>query len=163
MVRPWYEVAKATFPTLVDTENLLGDLYHLKAIPYALLINEQGELVEGPVSANIGNEEFRARLERWITDPAYEAEMMAEGRAASKSETSPELREAALRFQLGRLLLEQGRQAEAMQEWRQALALDPDNWIIHKQIWAVEHPDRFYEGSVDYDWQKRQLEAERAQ
>ena len=33
--------------------------------------------------------------------------------------------------------------------------------IIHKQIWAVEHPDKFYEGNVDYGWQKTQLEAEK--
>ena len=29
------------------------------------------------------------------------------------------------------------------------------NWIIHKQIWAVEHPDKFYDGNVDFGWQKR--------
>jgi len=47
-----------------------------------------------------------------------------------------------------------------MAEWRKALALDPGNWIIHKQIWAVEHPEAFYEGAVDYGWQKKELERE---
>ena len=41
--------------------------------------------------------------------------------------------------------------------------LDPSNWIIHKQIWAVENPDKFYEGNVDYNWQRQQLAVEKAQ
>ncbi len=59
-------------------------------------------------------------------------------------------------------LLVQGRTEEAMAEWRKALALDPGNWIIHQQIWAVEHPEAFYEGAVDYDWQKQQRRREEA-
>ena len=70
--------------------------------------------------------------------------------------------EVAARFQLGLVLLEVGKKEEAMAEWRKALALDPQNWIIHKQIWAVEHPDKFYKGGVDYRWQKTQLEVEKS-
>ena len=79
---------------------------------------------------------------------------------ASKS-INPKVIEANARFQLGLTLLEIGKKAEAMTEWRKALALDPKNWIIHKQIWAVENPDKFYDGNVDYGWQKAQLEAEK--
>ena len=42
------------------------------------------------------------------------------------------------------------KKTEAVAEWRKALALDPKNWIIHKQIWAVEYPDKFYDDNVDY-------------
>jgi hypothetical protein len=28
---------------------------------------------------------------------------------------------------------------------------------MRKQLWAIEHPDRFYDGDVDYDWQKVQV------
>ncbi|MDP6495328.1 MAG: hypothetical protein QGI09_07925 [Dehalococcoidia bacterium] len=39
------------------------------------------------------------------------------------------------------------------------MALDPDNLVILKQIWAVEHPEKFYASNkVDYAWQKEQLE-----
>jgi hypothetical protein len=39
------------------------------------------------------------------------------------------------------------------------MALDPDNLVILKQIWAVEHPERFYASDkVDYAWQREQLE-----
>ena len=74
----------------------------------------------------------------------------------------PKIAEANARFQLGLVLLETGKKAEAMVEWRKASALNPHNWIVHKQIWAVEHPEKFYETDVDYGWQKQQLEAEEA-
>lgn len=160
--RPWHKAAGATFPTLVDRENLIGRLYGLKAIPYVLLINESGQLVKGPMGSHIDDEEFRQGLVQWLTDPNYESEALAEQKpSVSQQELSPTLQEADLRFRLGLILLKQGDQEQAVQQWRKALTLDPGNWIIHKQIWAVEHPERFYEGSVDYQWQKEQLEAEK--
>ncbi len=55
-------------------------------------------------------------------------------------------------------MLRQGRKKQALVELRKALELDKGNWIIRKQIWAIEHPDKFYDGKVDYDWQKNQIE-----
>ncbi|MCZ6679932.1 MAG: hypothetical protein O7E52_22085 [Candidatus Poribacteria bacterium] len=162
VARPWHEVAKAEYLTLVDQKNVLGNLYNLKAIPYGIMIDEFGRLVKGPFSINVGNEETIALLEKWLSEPSYNEVLIRE--AGPPQETDdPKVAEADARFQLGLVLLDIGKTAEAMVEWRKALALDPDNWIIHKQIWAVEHPDKFYEGSVDYGWQKQQLEAEQAQ
>lgn len=59
-------------------------------------------------------------------------------------------------FKKGIGLYRKGRIDEAMAFWRRGLALDPDNYIIRKQIWAVENPKRFYSGQVDYDWQENQ-------
>ncbi len=69
--------------------------------------------------------------------------------------------EAKLRFARAVLLLELGRPSEATADLKRALTRDPDNWLIHKQIWAIEHPDRFYDGRVDFRWQRAQLERER--
>jgi len=44
-----------------------------------------------------------------------------------------------------------------MDAWREAVAIEPENWIIRKQIWAIEHPERFYAGEVDFDWQAAQI------
>lgn len=71
-----------------------------------------------------------------------------------------ELVETKLR--LGRLLDEAGRRPEAVQAWRAALRLDPENLTIRKQIWAVEHPERFHP-TIDWDWQKVQFRSEREQ
>jgi len=60
-------------------------------------------------------------------------------------------------FRAGEKLYREGETDEAVAEWRKAVALEPDNYIIRKQIWAVQNPERFYSGNVDYDWQAEQL------
>ena len=124
------------------------------------MIDEAGRLVKAPFSVNVQDQKTVAMLEKWLSDPGYNALLLNDIKASSK----PTLRsnaEAATRFQLGLVLLEGGKKDEAMAEWRKALTLDPKNWIIHKQIWAVENPYKFYKGDVDYGWQKAQLETEK--
>ena len=64
--------------------------------------------------------------------------------------------QASAYFRQGVRLFQEGRVQEAIAEWRKGVKLEPDNYLIRKQIWAVENPDRFYAGSVDYDWQREQ-------
>ena len=101
-------------------------------------------------------------LEKWLSEPSYNEVHIREAEPPQKREDA-KVAEANSRFQLGLVLLEAGKKTEAMAEWRTASALNPQNWIVHKQIWAVEHPEKFYERDVDYGWQKQQLEAEEAQ
>ena len=56
--------------------------------------------------------------------------------------------------------LDLGQKDQALAALRQASALDPGNWIIHKQIWAIEHPEQFYP-AINTQWQKEQLEQEK--
>ncbi len=160
VVQPWHDNANAEFVTLVDSQNILGNRYNLKAIPYGVMIDEAGRMVKSPFNINVAKKETIAMLEKWLSDPTYNATLLRNLKPLNKSQ-NPKVIEANARFQLGRTLLEIGKKAEAMAEWRKALTLDPKNWIIHKQIWAVEHPDKFYDGNVDYGWQKAQLEAEK--
>ena len=69
--------------------------------------------------------------------------------------------EALAHYREGLALYQQGKTDEAVAAWRRGVAVQPDNYVIRKQIWAVENPDRFYEGQVDYAWQKEQLDAGR--
>ena len=61
---------------------------------------------------------------------------------------------------LARAHLATGDKPAAANALREALEADPKNWIIHKQIWAIQHPERFYEGPVDFAWQREQLRRE---
>ncbi len=126
------------------------------------MIDEVGRMVKAPFSINVADKKTLMMLEKWISDPDYNAVLLRDMQRSDESVTQT-LTEATARFQLGLILLEGGKKQEAMAEWRKALALDPRNWIIHKQIWAVEHPDKFYDGGVDYGWQKTQLEAEKSE
>ena len=58
----------------------------------------------------------------------------------------------------GRRLYERGLIDEALAEWRTAVAIDPGNFNIRKQVWAIENPERFYADRVDFDWQQEQLD-----
>ena len=132
-MQPWHDKANAEFVTLVDSQNILGNRYNLKAIPYGVLIDEAGRMVKSPFNINVAKKETIAMLEKWLSDPTYNATLLRNLKPMNKSQ-NPKVIEANARFQLGQTLLEIGKKAEAMAEWRKALALDPKNWIIHKQI-----------------------------
>ncbi|MDQ3780173.1 MAG: hypothetical protein M3354_06495 [Chloroflexota bacterium] len=63
----------------------------------------------------------------------------------------------ATKVRLGRVRLEGGRRDAAR---RAALRLDPGNVTLHRQSWAVAHPDTF-DPTIDVAWQSRQLAIER--
>ena len=64
--------------------------------------------------------------------------------------------EAMEHYRHGVCLYRRGQFQEALREWRKGVVRQPDNYIIRKQVWAVEHPERFYGDEVDYDWQRQQ-------
>jgi len=55
--------------------------------------------------------------------------------------------------------LDLGQKDKALSALQQASALDPGNWIIHKQIWAIEHPEQFYP-AINPEWQRERLKEE---
>ncbi len=48
---------------------------------------------------------------------------------------------------------------QAQDCWSKAQMLVPSNWIIRKQIWALEAPEQFYP-SINYEWQQEQIRRE---
>ena len=164
VVRPWVERAGGTYPALVDRRNALGKLLNVKYVPYVVAVDEEGRLCRGIAPVNIDDAAFRADLETWATTGAIPpAWREAGGKAAAAWSETPGGREADARYQLAVVLLGRGRREEAIAELRRAFRLDPENWIIRKQLWAVERPEAFYSGPVDYEWQKRRRQEEDAE
>jgi tetratricopeptide (TPR) repeat protein len=60
-------------------------------------------------------------------------------------------------YDRGLALYRQGRVQEAVALWRRVIDIEPDNFIVRKQVWAVEHPEKFYDGAVDFAWQREQM------
>jgi tetratricopeptide (TPR) repeat protein len=161
VVRPWVERAKARYPVVYDRENALGTLYRFKVVPIGILIDEEGRIVREASVIRIDDRQTWEALEQWVTCGTIpESWAIPEAQISPLSQKTPV--EAEARFRLGRILFEQGRRDEAITEIRKAFNLDPASWIIRKQIWAIEHPERFYTGPVDYGWQKEQIERENA-
>jgi tetratricopeptide (TPR) repeat protein len=64
-------------------------------------------------------------------------------------------------FGRGTALARLGRGDEAVDAWKRALARDPANFVVRKQIWAHRHPDRFWP-TIDLDWQRDEMAREQA-
>jgi hypothetical protein len=151
---PFVEKAGARFTTIVDEENLLGQLYGFKAIPNGYLIDQQGIVRYRKLGGfDIRLAEIARIVERWATGPSLD-ESLEETGVALGAEHS----QANAHFRAGLSLYRDGSVVNAVAEWRKGVELEPDNYIIRKQIWAVQNPDKFYTGSVDYDWQKEQMD-----
>ena len=153
--RPYVERASATFTTVVDEENLLSRLFGFKAIPNGLLVDEEGILRYKKFGGFDIRKAWTAELlERWALGTSWEDPTgIVEGVAVGTDHSR-----AMGHFREGLDLYRAGRVQEALALWRESVRVDPDNYVIRKQIWAVEHPERFYAGSVDFDWQREQLQ-----
>lgn len=51
------------------------------------MIDEAGRLVKVPFSINVAKKETRAMLEKWLSNPAYNAELLGNVKPASKSQS----------------------------------------------------------------------------
>jgi tetratricopeptide repeat protein len=146
-VRPVVEAHEVSFPVLVDRASVLGRRLGFRIVPSGFFVDAEGIVRYRHLDDfDIADPRVRLNLERFLrhepTEPRGE-----DGR----------MEPAALeRFADGASLYARGRVEEAVSTWREALALDPDNFVIRSQIWAVEHPEHFWP-VVDREWQELQL------
>jgi hypothetical protein len=158
VVKPWTERAHAGFTTVVDQENLLAGAFGFKAVPNGLLVDATGILRFKQFGGfDIRKAENRAQVESFIARsyPAVDAARMENIHA----ETPNTGHSWEMHFQAGVRWLESGNQREAALELREALLLDPTNFLVRKQLWRTLHPDKFGE-QIDLQWQKEQIERE---
>jgi hypothetical protein len=149
-------MAEATFVTLIDHTNLLSSLFGFKAVPNCLLVDQFGILNYQKYGGfEIRQPEFREVIETWVegASPEWLASRMQEDVMGG-----PNHEEATRLFQAGVNYYNQGKFEASLSEWEKARDLEPDNWVIRKQIWAVRNPERFYDGQVDSNWQQLQIE-----
>ncbi len=146
-VRPIAERHGVTFPVLVDRGSALARLLEFGVVPSGAFVDADGVVRYRHVDDfDVADPRVRWNLERFLAGEPTEPPR-ADGR----------MDPAALeRFAEGAALYHGGRTEDALVVWREALALDPDNFLIRSQIWAVENPERFYP-AVDRDWQELQL------
>ncbi len=143
------EAQGVDFPILIDAENTLGEAYGFTAVPNAFVIGPDGRIRYARYGFSIERDPDRSELLAALAGEEVHA----------ATSTSPPNPEANRLFKEGRKALERGDREEALGLWRRALELDPDNWIVRKQIWAVEHPELFYP-EIDTAWQKERLRRE---
>lgn len=199
--KPLYEGAKATYATLVDPQNALGDALGFKVIPNGFFIDEAGKIVGRQIggfevksprtmqavdaflasppavpSTEIATqaaaptaEELEARANERADDPdarlAWGRHLLRADRAADALShlvyaAGALPNSASAQFALGTCRLALDQRVEAAVDLKRALALDTSNYVVRKQIWMLEHPEKFHP-EIDWAWQREQLARER--
>jgi hypothetical protein len=146
-VRPVVEQRGVTFPVLLDRESQLGRLLGFRIVPSGFFVDGAGVLrYRHTTDFDVADARVRQNLERFLAgktvEPVDDEERMEPG--------------ALELFARGVAMFAQDRRDEAVATWREALRVDPENFVIRSQIWAVEHPEHFYP-VVDRAWQEQQL------
>ena len=135
----------------MDEKNSLGATLGFRAIPNGLLVDADGKLRFQHLGGfDIRDPETEALVSRFVQ--TGEIEQSANGVGATPAPLASQGH-----FARGLGCYQAGDLDGARAIWREGVALEPDNWVLRKQLWAVENPDRFYDDSVDYDWQKEQI------
>jgi hypothetical protein len=134
------------FPVLLDESSAIARELGFRIVPAGALLDANGRIVyASDADFDIGDPRLRVNLETF----------MSGGRLEPQPDR-PLTGRALELFAQGVCAHGAGDKHSALALWREALTHDPDNFLIRSQIWADEHPDRFWP-VVDRDWQQRQL------
>ncbi len=155
---PWIEAAKPTYPTLIDREHRLAELYGIVNVPQAVWIDEAGRIVRPPEPAgayegfrkmNRVTREMPEEVARRTTqakalyldairDWARNGERSAYAFTAEQARAhlpavTEDIATAQALFRLAQLLIGRGERDEAERWIREASRLHPDSWCIWRQ------------------------------
>jgi hypothetical protein len=138
--RPWIEAAHPTYPSLVDPQHALADLYNVVNVPTIFWIDERGRIVR-PNDVAFGSDTFKpitglsasghlAALRAWVKGeaPALSDE---EVKRQQPLPTAAD-QQARAEFGLGQWLWAQGRQAAAERHFLRGGELAPHDFTIRR-------------------------------
>jgi AhpC/TSA family len=157
--RQWIELAKPTYPCLIDVDHRLARLYNMVNVPQAVWIDERGHIVRPTETAGV-TDDFRRMNPTTFEMPKAEREHAAAARAqyldairdwvangaasrfaladdAARERTprfTPAVARAHANFRLGRHLIEQGQREEGLAILEDAVALNPAAWTMWRQM-----------------------------
>lgn len=155
---PWIDAAKPTYPTLIDREHRLAELYGIVNVPQAVWIDEAGRIVRPAESAgayegfrqmnratrempeDVARRTARAKaiyldaIRDWARNGAGSAyAFTAEQARAHLPAVTEDAATAQAMFRLAQFLLRHGERDEAERWIREASRLHPDSWCIWRQ------------------------------
>ncbi len=145
----WIAAASPTHPSLIDQQLSVAGLYNTRNVPAVFWIDESGRIVRGndPIYAlrlnretgeRTPNERYLDGVRDWVAKGTSSRFVTESGETARRiGEPDADNAQAGTHFQLGVHLRAQGRMAEAIQEFKRAHELKPDNWNYKRQAWAL--------------------------
>lgn len=167
----WYDDAKATYTTLIDTAHVVSSAYQLVNVPAGVWIDEKGRVVRPAETASPKNQELKvggkvirtqgddyvAALRDWVAKGEASEFVLSDTEYARRvKQRTHEEKEADASFSLAVALREKGQPELASKWWQRAQTLNPDSWNYHRQDWSFS-PDagkkwleKFQKTEADY-------------
>jgi len=141
----YLSAAKATHEMWIDATCVVSRRWGLKQVAVLFLLDEEGCLAwTGTL-----DEAALSEVEKLLSKPPARTNV-----PYPKVDTKNTKIEFLV--QLCTNYLTRRRTEDAVGFLRKALAVDPENRILPKQVWAIQSPEKFYSGPIDKDWQSRQ-------
>ena len=152
----WYDAAKATFTTLVDSKHTVSSVFQFINVPMGVWIDEHGRVVRpaepawaatrtdvyGGKPLAIEGEAYVAALRDWMTNGDKSMHVLSDEEFASRvKQRSPAEMEAEASFKLGVWFQQTGNAALAAKYFERAQTLNPDDWNYHRQEWSFTPAD----------------------
>lgn len=160
---PYIEAAHPTYPSLIDRQHLVAELFGMVNVPTAVWINEEGRIVRPPEPAGT-NDAFRKmdpttgrlaaedlqalRGERqrylegirdWARRGDESAWALDEAEVRRRTTAPSESHELArTHFRLGEHLWERGHGDRAQAHFAEAVRLHPESWEYRRQALDLE-------------------------
>lgn len=149
--RPWIEKVKATYPTLIDTQYVVADLYGMVNIPTIVWIDEQGTIVR-PNDVFYVTDKFKEvtgidaetslnKVRAWVKGETSGFD--AAKTHSFQSLPTDEMQAARAEFSLGKWFYEQGRHEAAKAQFVKAGELSPQDWTIVRGSMTMQDVDPF--------------------
>lgn len=152
----WYDAAKATYTTLIDTKHSVSTAYQFINVPMGIWVDEKGRVVRpaeaawttdstlkiGAKSIVTEGTSYLAALRDWVANGEASKFALSDEEFARrvKPRSAAEM-EADASFKLAVYFHDQGNQELAAKYWAKAQALNPDDWNYHRQDWSFT-PDQ---------------------
>jgi peroxiredoxin len=146
---PTFDSAHVSFVTIIDPEHTISTLYNFVNVPSAAWIDEEGHVVrlnEGTYAKKhtfgaikYGSDEYAPAVEDWVKNGAKSKFVWSPAETAKRVQprTFDEGQAQAL-FHLGVYFSSNQKDLKkAKQYFAEAESLDPNNWNIHRQDWAL--------------------------
>lgn len=164
-VEPWITAANSTYPSLIDRQHLVAELYDMVNVPTAVWIDERGKIVRPSEPAGVTDafrkmdrsnfsiptdamNELQAKrkayldaIRDWVANGSKSRFALSESEVLRRMHTPNDQQvRAAANFRLGEYLFERGHADAAKKYFETAKRLRPESWNYKRQAWALEDP-----------------------
>jgi hypothetical protein len=150
------------FKTVIDSENLLANYFGFKIVPNGIFIDKNGTIRLIKQGFHVSNPEHVGAVEKLLNGTVEKVILDDEYYNSTTHITGIEKQLSETKFKLGMEYAKHGKKEEALKELDESLLLDTDNFLIRKQRWYIRFPEKFTP-TIDIEWQKKQLEKEKAE